>query len=141
MDAIDRLGRIDLNLLVSLYVLLDERNVTRAADRLFITQPAASRTLTRLRDLFDDVVAAASVGAAKPAQAIFDVAVEAGGAGHHETLHVGDHPEADVVGANAAGLKSVWVNRNGDIWPDHLQRPDAIVNDIGELLSILGVGR
>jgi DNA-binding transcriptional LysR family regulator len=54
VDAIDRLGRIDLNLLVSLYVLLDERNVTRAADRLFITQPAASRTLTRLRELFDD---------------------------------------------------------------------------------------
>jgi DNA-binding transcriptional LysR family regulator len=54
VDSIDRLGRIDLNLLVSLYVLLDERNVTRAADRLFITQPAASRTLTRLRELFDD---------------------------------------------------------------------------------------
>jgi DNA-binding transcriptional LysR family regulator len=54
VDAIDRLGRIDLNLLVSLYVLLDERNVTRAAERLFITQPAASRTLTRLRELFDD---------------------------------------------------------------------------------------
>ena len=54
MDPIDRLTRIDLNLLVSLYVLLDERNVTRAAERLFITQPAASRTLTRLRELFDD---------------------------------------------------------------------------------------
>lgn len=54
MDSLDRLNRIDLNLLVSLYVLLDERNVTRAAERLFITQPAASRTLTRLRELFDD---------------------------------------------------------------------------------------
>jgi DNA-binding transcriptional LysR family regulator len=63
MDAIDRLGRIDLNLLVSLYVLLDERNVTRAADRLFITQPAASRTLTRLRELFDDPLLTRSGGA------------------------------------------------------------------------------
>lgn len=54
MDPIDRLNRIDLNLLVSLYVLLEERNVTRAAQRLFITQSAASRTLTRLRELFED---------------------------------------------------------------------------------------
>lgn len=50
----DKLSRIDLNLLVTLQVLLEERNVTRAAARLFITQPAMSRTLSRLRDLFDD---------------------------------------------------------------------------------------
>lgn len=50
----DKLARIDLNLLVTLQVLIEERNVTRAAERLFITQPAMSRTLSRLRDLFDD---------------------------------------------------------------------------------------
>ncbi len=49
-----RLSKIDLNLLVSLQVLLEERSVTRAAQRLFITQPAMSKTLQRLRDLFDD---------------------------------------------------------------------------------------
>jgi len=106
-----------------------------------VTNGNANLEAIGLRDLFDDVVAAASVGAAKPARAIFDVAVEAGGADYHETLHVGDHPEVDVVGANEAGLRSVWVNRNGENWPDHLQRPDAIVRDVGELLSLLGVGR
>jgi DNA-binding transcriptional LysR family regulator len=50
----DKLARLDLNLLVALQVLYEECNVTRAADRLFITQPAMSRTLSRLRDLFDD---------------------------------------------------------------------------------------
>lgn len=48
------LSRVDLNLLVALQVLLEERSVTRAAERLFITQPAMSKTLQRLRDLFDD---------------------------------------------------------------------------------------
>lgn len=48
------LSRIDLNLLVALQLLIEERNVTRAAERLFITQPAMSKTLQRLRDLFDD---------------------------------------------------------------------------------------
>ena len=53
MPATD-LSRIDLNLLVALEVLLEERNVTRAAERLYITQPAMSKTLQRLRNLFDD---------------------------------------------------------------------------------------
>ena len=52
--TINTLSRIDLNLLVALEVLLQERNVTRAAERLFITQPAMSKTLQRLRILFDD---------------------------------------------------------------------------------------
>lgn len=50
----DQLARIDLNLLISLQVLLDEQNVSRAAERLHITQPAMSKTLSRLRDLFED---------------------------------------------------------------------------------------
>src|SRR5699024_1410358 len=39
---------------VSLDALLDELNVTRAARRLNISQPALSGQLARLRDLFDD---------------------------------------------------------------------------------------
>ena len=48
------LERIDLNLLIYLDVLLDESNVTRAAQRLGISQPAMSNGLKRLRDTFDD---------------------------------------------------------------------------------------
>ncbi|MEZ5571615.1 MAG: LysR family transcriptional regulator [Halioglobus sp.] len=47
-------NKVDLNLLISLQVLLEEKSVSRAAQRLFITQPAMSKTLTRLRALFDD---------------------------------------------------------------------------------------
>ena len=49
-----RLSRIDLNLLVAFQVLLEEQNVSKAAERLFITQSAMSKTLARLRELFDD---------------------------------------------------------------------------------------
>ncbi|MCO4757000.1 MAG: LysR family transcriptional regulator [Oceanospirillaceae bacterium] len=48
------LERIDLNLLVYLDVLLRERNVTRSASVLGITQPAMSNGLRRLRETFDD---------------------------------------------------------------------------------------
>ena len=48
------LRQFDLNLLVALDVLLDERNVTRAAERLHLSQPAMSRMLARLRHAFGD---------------------------------------------------------------------------------------
>jgi len=47
-------GRIDLNLLEYLDILLRERNVTRAASHLGLSQPAMSNGLGRLRVLFDD---------------------------------------------------------------------------------------
>ena len=48
------INRIDLNLLVYLDALLRERNVTRAANQLNLSQPAMSNGLRRLRELFDD---------------------------------------------------------------------------------------
>jgi LysR family transcriptional regulator, nod-box dependent transcriptional activator len=49
-----RLEKFDLNLLVVLDVLLEERNVTRASERLFIGQSACSGALARLREYFGD---------------------------------------------------------------------------------------
>ncbi|MCS4308057.1 MULTISPECIES: LysR family transcriptional regulator [Rheinheimera] len=50
------INKMDLNLLVYLDVLLREKNVTRAASRLNITQPAMSNGLKRLRDLLNDPI-------------------------------------------------------------------------------------
>lgn len=49
-----RLDRFDLNLLVAFDILVEERNVTRAARRLNLTQSAMSAALRRLRDAFAD---------------------------------------------------------------------------------------
>ncbi len=49
-----RLSDIDLNLLYVFQVLIEELNVTKAATRLSVSQPAVSRSLSRLRDVFDD---------------------------------------------------------------------------------------
>ena len=55
-DIIHRMdtNRVDLNLLVTLEALLAERNVTKAAARLHLSQPAVSAQLNRLRDVFED---------------------------------------------------------------------------------------
>src|SRR5215469_8739208 len=49
-----RFNGLDLNLLLAFQVLLEERNVTRAARRLNISQPAMSAALSRLREYFQD---------------------------------------------------------------------------------------
>jgi len=52
--ALVNLRRLDLNLLVTLDVLLAEHNVTRAAERLNFSQPSVSVHLAKLRDVFGD---------------------------------------------------------------------------------------
>ncbi|MEM9488015.1 MAG: LysR family transcriptional regulator, partial [Myxococcota bacterium] len=50
----ERLAGLDLNLLVALRALLREQHVSRAAKRVGVSQPAMSRALAKLRDMFDD---------------------------------------------------------------------------------------
>jgi len=49
-----QLNRFDLNLLIALDALIHEKNVTRAAERVFISQPAMSAALQKLREYFED---------------------------------------------------------------------------------------
>jgi len=102
-----------------------------------VTNGNANLESIGIRHLFHDVVAAAEAGFAKPARPIFDKAVARSGCSSAEILHVGDHPESDVKGAQQAGLRTAWINRNGETWPDDLPEPDAVVTTIPELQQLL----
>ncbi len=60
------LTNVDLNLLKALDALLQERSVTRAAQRLALTQPTMSAALRRLRALFDDEILLREAGGMQP---------------------------------------------------------------------------
>lgn len=49
-----RFNKLDLNQFIVLDALFSQRNVTKAAEQLFLSQPATSCALARLRDFFDD---------------------------------------------------------------------------------------
>ena len=102
-----------------------------------VTNGNADLKRVGIDDLFHAHIKAATVGAAKPDRTIFEAAVAAGGASASETLHVGDHPVCDVHGAREAGLRAVWVNRNGDEWPEDYEPPDAEVVHVGQLKDLL----
>lgn len=102
-----------------------------------VTNGNANLETIGIRHLFQDVVAAAETGFAKPARPIFDEAIARSGHAPTEILHVGDHPETDVNGAREAGLRTAWINRNEEEWPDELPEPDAVVTTIPELQELL----
>jgi putative hydrolase of the HAD superfamily len=102
-----------------------------------VTNGNANLEKIGIGDLFDAHVNAAMAGAAKPHRPIFDAAVKAGRASAEETLHVGDHPFYDVHGAREAGLRTVWVNRNGDSWPQDYDEADLEIRHVGELPELM----
>jgi len=83
-------------------------------------------------------LSAAQFGSAKPERAIFEAACVALGVAPHEAVYVGDDLHYDVVGAQNAGLRAVWLKRDGA----RTQQqdgvfPDAICANFDELLAWL----
>jgi putative hydrolase of the HAD superfamily len=102
-----------------------------------VTNGNANLEMIGIRHLFHDVIAAAEAGFAKPARPIFDQAIARSGCKRDEILHVGDHPHTDIRGAQEAGLRTAWINRRDEEWPDDLPHPDAVVTTISELQELL----
>ena len=85
---------------------------------------------------FKASVSAQGFGIAKPDPRIFHAAAAAAGVPPEAVLHVGDDAELDVLGGLAAGMQTVWVNREDKLWP-HSQEPNETVTDLSELLALL----
>ncbi|HEY7865022.1 MAG TPA: LysR substrate-binding domain-containing protein [Psychromonas sp.] len=63
---IDNLSKIDLNLLVTLQILLEEESATRAANRLHLSPSALSKSLNRLRETLGDPLFVRTAHGLKP---------------------------------------------------------------------------
>lgn len=113
--------------------------LTVLADRLplgALTNGNADIALVGLDHVLRFSVTARAVGVAKPELGIFQAASSAVGVPVQEILHVGDDPLRDVFGARAAGMRTVWVNRDSRTWPGGLPA-DAEVTDLHGLLDLL----
>jgi 2-haloalkanoic acid dehalogenase type II len=72
---------------------------------------------------FHAAVSAQEFGVAKPDPRIFHEAASLAGVTACEVLHVGDDAHLDVLGARAAGMQCVWINRHGQVWPEGSEPP------------------
>ena len=80
----------------------------------------------------DTVVVAGAECPAKPATEPFERALDSLGVGPAETVHVGDSLETDVAGANAAGVRSVWIGEEAEVGTEQTER----VASLAELFEL-----
>jgi 2-haloalkanoic acid dehalogenase type II len=90
-----------------------------------------------LSRFFDKVVLAGEMELAKPDPAVFRHAMDALAVTAAESVMVGDRFDRDIVGAHAAGLRSIWVNIRNETMPPGARPPDATIPSIAELPAVL----
>ena len=89
-----------------------------------------------LEGYFQFVALAQDYGIRKPDPQLFEIAVGHAGCAKHQLLHVGDSFQNDVIGAKQAGVRSVWLNRQGTNNKTD-QQPDFEISSLRELTEIL----
>ena len=85
---------------------------------------------------FEICLTARDVGAAKPDPRAFAALLKRLRVSADQVAYIGDDPHADVAGARAAGLRSVWVNRGVFDWPEALPVADLEVRSLTELAAL-----
>ena len=101
--------------------------------------PTARHVLERegVADLFETIVVSDEVGWRKPKPVIFERALGHLAVQPGEALFVGDRADIDVVGAQAVGMASAWINREASALPEGMTPPEYEIRDLGELEAIL----
>lgn len=97
---------------------------------------SAKIEITGLRDFVDRVVISEDVGLRKPDARIFQLAAERLGVTPASCIFVGDNPEADVRGAEVAGMRGVFYAA-GTSWPDTLPSPKYSIGSFAEVLPLI----
>ncbi len=95
--------------------------------RIFLERAGLAR-------FFDALTFSDEERVSKPAAAIFHITLERIGSAPHESVHVGDHPRNDVLGAKRAGLKTIWLKRKEE---PAAVAPDAQIDSLEQVLEAL----
>nr|WP_274650112.1 HAD family hydrolase [Paenibacillus humicola] len=82
------------------------------------------------------VLTSEDVRAYKPRPELFREALGRYGYRPEEVLHIGDSLTSDVLGAQGAGIKTVWLNRKGKLKPDSI-KPEHVCCHLLEVLKLV----
>jgi putative hydrolase of the HAD superfamily len=88
----------------------------------------------RIREYFDTILISETEQVRKPQIEIFQRALDRLGVSALDSVFVGDHPEADIMGAKGAMMKTIW-KRNLS-WAE-VKEADAVIDELSEIPPIL----
>jgi putative hydrolase of the HAD superfamily len=113
-----------------------ERGLEVALISNFDHTPAADWILegTGLADLIEKRVISEAVGVRKPDQRIFRDALDHFGLEADACVHVGDQARADAWGAGRLGLRTVWISRRTEPYPEAEHPPTLTVTRLADVL-------
>ncbi|HUT25494.1 MAG TPA: HAD family hydrolase [Sumerlaeia bacterium] len=89
-----------------------------------------------LEGYFDAIVISGELGVGKPDPRIYHRTVEQIGVAPQEAVMVGNSLEKDFLGARRAGLRALWLNRDGEPCPEQVQ-PDAVIESLAKIPDLL----
>jgi 2-haloacid dehalogenase len=93
-----------------------------------------------LRHHFSRLLSVEDATGWKPARSAYTYAASSCGVEPSQMLLVAVHPW-DIHGANAAGLRTAWLNRSGSTYPGYFAKPDLEVHDLPALARHLAGAR
>ena len=114
--------------------------LARLAERyplVVITNGNLDLTQAGLSDYFTLVCKAGAGARMKPAPDMFVQVQAALKLAPEQILHVGDHPETDVLGARLHGFRAAWLNDRQQPWQKLQLLPDVELSALGELAELL----
>jgi putative hydrolase of the HAD superfamily len=112
--------------------------LARRAPLVALTNGTADLEVIGLRNFFTVVLTARDVAAAKPDPRAFLAVCAQIALPPEHVLYAGDHPETDVAGARAVGMRAIWVDRGLHQWPAGVPPADHVVRDLHQLAGLVG---
>lgn len=95
-----------------------------------LTNGNADVSIIGLDRYFNFALTADDIGKQKPHPDMFLAALDKAKVNASEVVHIGDHPEHDIMGAHQAGLHTIWVNFDGSPWSSNLVTGYNAVQDL-----------
>jgi HAD superfamily hydrolase (TIGR01509 family) len=99
--------------------------------------PLQEAKIARALGFRGKVLVSEAIGVRKPEAAAFSLLVGVLGVSPDRCFYVGDNPEADVIGAQAAGLRGVWFDWEGVAYPPEAPPPFARIGALADLLAVV----
>ncbi len=141
-------GYLEQHVLEAMQVFLQARNNVTLYDDVIPALTALSRKYKLvalsngnadidsigISQFFNLAISPAQAGLSKPDPAMFFAVMDKLCVGAEEILHIGDEPATDILGAQRAGVKNIWINRHNSPWPDDLPKPGAQIACLSELI-------